>query len=425
MSFNNKSNWNKRPQAAKEKAHGVARVISKRGFCSRSQAENLVLEGRVSLRGKIVRDPDAPARENDEISVDGKIVKASEFVYFMMNKPRGYVTTASDEKGRATVMDLFREEFAKMFPGKPVPHISPVGRLDAASEGLLLFTNDTQWADALLQTKDDKCVERAARTSLLGHDRVQHLGLEQSESPKTRDESGEVESLSEGVILSEAERSRRIQCGAPSVTREDLERVLPQFIGDIDQVPPNYCAVKINGHRASDLMNRGREIELKPRRIHISSLKVIGEGLVTEGCTGKCFATFDLECNCSKGTYIRSLGRDLARALGTCGCVSKIRRHRIGDVTVDRAVRGDELTSEHLLPVDQVLDFPVVRLNDDQVKAIRLGNWVPWRTPVENLSTTPGAEKFVFTADKNGAVVGLGVYDPGRICPKFFLGEDE
>ena len=88
----------------------------------------------------------------------------------MMNKPRGYVTTASDEKGRATVMDLFREQYAKMFPGKPVPHISPVGRLDAASEGLLLFTNDTQWADALLKTKDerrktrdDKCVERESR----------------------------------------------------------------------------------------------------------------------------------------------------------------------------------------------------------------------------------------------------------------------
>lgn len=221
----------------------------------------------------------------------------------------------------------------------------------------------------------------------------------------------------DGEVVEQDERSL-------SVTRADLEAFLPQFIGDIDQVPPNYCAVKINGHRASDLANRGREIELKPRRIHIESLKVVGEGLVTEGCTGKSFATFDLECNCSKGTYIRSLGRDLARALGTCGCVSMIRRHRIGDVTVDRAVRGDALTPEHLLPVDQVLDFPVVRLNDDQVKAIRLGNWVPWRTPVENLSTTPGAEKFVFTADKDGAVIGLGVYDPGRICPKFFLGDD-
>ena len=214
-------------------------------------------------------------------------------------------------------------------------------------------------------------------------------------------------------------------CGVPSVTRAALEAVLPQFIGDIDQVPPNYCAVKINGHRASDLMNRGREIELKPRRIHIESLKVLDEGKVTDGCTGKCFATFDLECNCSKGTYIRSLGRDLARALGTCGCVSMIRRHRIGKVMVEQAVRGDALTQEHLLPLDQVLDFPVVRLNDDQVKSIRLGNWVPWRTPVENLSAEPGCEKFVFTADKDGVIIGLGIYDPGRICPKYFLAGDE
>jgi tRNA pseudouridine55 synthase len=208
------------------------------------------------------------------------------------------------------------------------------------------------------------------------------------------------------------------------VTRADLEAVLPQFIGDIDQIPPKYCAVKIDGRRASDWMERGKQIELKPRRIHISSLKVIGEGFETEGASGKSFATFDLECNCSKGTYIRALGRDIARALGTCGCVSMIRRHRIGNVTVDRAVRGDALTPEHLLPVDQVLDFPVVRLNDDQIKAIRLGNWVPWHTPVENLSTEPGFEKFIFTADKDGTVVGLGVYDPGRICPKFFLGDD-
>ena len=311
--------------------------------------------------------------------------------------------------------------FKALFPLKRVfctKRVGHAGTLDLRASGLIIAA--TGRATRLLPYIEakDKCY-----TFRL------HLGyetdtLEWDGEVVCQDECREGENFSEGVILSEAERSRRIQCGAPSVTREDLERVLPQFIGDIDQVPPNYCAVKINGHRASDLMNRGREIELKPRRIHIESLKIIGEGLVTEGCTGKYFATFDLECNCSKGTYIRSLGRDLARALGTCGCVSMIRRHRIGEVTVDRAVRGDALMPEHLLPVDQVLDFPVVRLNDDQVKAIRLGNWVPWHTPVENLSTTPGTEKFVFTADKNGTVIGLGVYDPGRICPKFFLGDD-
>ena len=305
--------------------------------------------------------------------------------------------------------------FKALFPLKRVfctKRVGHAGTLDLRASGLIIAA--TGRATRLLPYIEakDKCY-----TFRL------HLGYETD----TLEWDGEVVKQDEfgirnselgddkGVILSEAKQS---------INRAALEAVLPQFIGDIDQIPPNYSAVKIDGHRASDLANRGRDVELKPRRIHIESLKVVGEGLVTEGCTGKCFATFDLECNCSKGTYIRSLGRDLARALGTCGCVSMIRRHRIGDVTVDRAVRGDALTPEHLLPVDQVLDFPVVRLNDDQVKAIRLGNWVPWRTPVENLSTTPGSEKFVFTADKDGVVIGLGVYDPGRICPKFFLGDD-
>ena len=155
------------------------------------------------------------------------------------------------------------------------------------------------------------------------------------------------------------------------INRAALEAVLPQFTGDIDQVPPRYCAVKIDGRRASDWAERGKDFEMKPRRIHIESLKVVGEGGITEGCSGKEFATFDIECVCSKGTYVRALGRDIARALGTCGCVSQIRRHRIGKVSVESAVRGEDLTREHLKSVEQVLDFPVVKLDADQMAVIR------------------------------------------------------
>ena len=200
-----------------------------------------------------------------------------------------------------------------------------------------------------------------------------------------------------------------------------LKSVLPQFTGDIEQVPPKYCAVKINGVRASDLMERGRNIELKPRKIHIGELKVIGEGEVTEGCSGKEFATFDLICECSKGTYIRALGRDIGRALGTYACVSQIRRHRIGNVTLDKAVRGENLTRENLLPVDAVLDFPVVRLTDEQVAVIRQGNWLPWKEKVEGV----GPEGHVFVANMQGEVLSLCHYEPGRIKPKFYLGEDD
>ncbi|MEE3339829.1 MAG: pseudouridine synthase [Hallerella sp.] len=124
------------------KRFGVARILNKRGFCSRSAAEKLVREGRVTLDGRSVRDPEAPATESSQIAVDGNPVLQTEHVYFAMNKPRGIVTTASDEKGRKTVMDLLQ--------GKLPQHVFPVGRLDKASEGLLLFTNDTAFADKIL-----------------------------------------------------------------------------------------------------------------------------------------------------------------------------------------------------------------------------------------------------------------------------------
>ncbi len=125
-----------------EKHFGVARILNKRGFCSRKEAEALVRSGRVSLEGKTVFNPEAPAQTDSTIAVDGQLVLPREPLYFVMNKPRGIVTTASDEKGRKTVMDLLR--------GKIPQHVFPVGRLDKASEGLLLFTNDTAFSDRIL-----------------------------------------------------------------------------------------------------------------------------------------------------------------------------------------------------------------------------------------------------------------------------------
>ncbi|MBR2198860.1 MAG: tRNA pseudouridine(55) synthase TruB [Fibrobacter sp.] len=218
----------------------------------------------------------------------------------------------------------------------------------------------------------------------------------------------------DGDVVAEGDRSH-------VADRAALESILPQFIGDIDQIPPRYCAVKIDGRRASDWAERGKDFEMKPRRIHIESLKIVGKGGVTEGCSGKCFATFDLECVCSKGTYIRSLGRDLARALGTYGCVSLIRRHRIGNITLDRAVKGENLTAENLVPVDKVLDYPVLRLAEDGLAVIRRGNWLPWKNNVEGV----GPEGYVFVARENGEVLSLCRFEPGRIWPKYFLGGDE
>jgi 23S rRNA pseudouridine2605 synthase len=123
---------------AEKRKIGLARALSKLGYCSRAQAAKLIRAGRVRLNGAIRRDPETPVHlERDQIEADGAIVRAANLYYLMVNKPRGIMTTASDEKGRATVYSLLDAR---------LPWVAPVGRLDAASEGLLLLTNDSEWA---------------------------------------------------------------------------------------------------------------------------------------------------------------------------------------------------------------------------------------------------------------------------------------
>jgi 23S rRNA pseudouridine2605 synthase len=121
---------------------GLARALSKLGFCSRSQAFEIIRSGRVCVNGSITKNPESPVRiGRDRFEVDGERVASAEFVYLAINKPRGIVTTASDEKGRETVYDCLPEN---------LPWVGPVGRLDKASEGLLLLTNDFEWGARIL-----------------------------------------------------------------------------------------------------------------------------------------------------------------------------------------------------------------------------------------------------------------------------------
>jgi len=121
---------------------GLARALSKKGFCSRSEGRALVEAGRVRVNGRVERDPERRVDpDRDVLEVDGRGVEAAARVYLALNKPRGLVTTRSDERGRKTVFECLA--------GAGLPFLSPVGRLDQASEGLLLFTNDTAWAARL------------------------------------------------------------------------------------------------------------------------------------------------------------------------------------------------------------------------------------------------------------------------------------
>jgi 23S rRNA pseudouridine2605 synthase len=134
------------PRSEKGKQPGtvsIPRALSKLGICSRSEGERLVEAGRVRVNGIAVRDKSLRVRpERDRIEVDGAPVARAERVYLALNKPQGLVTTRADPQGRATIYDCLTDA--------SLPFLGPVGRLDKASEGLLLLTNDSQWSAALL-----------------------------------------------------------------------------------------------------------------------------------------------------------------------------------------------------------------------------------------------------------------------------------
>src|SRR5258708_800186 len=120
---------------------GLARALSKLGYCSRSRATELIAAGRVKWNGEVWRDPETPVHMGkDRIEIDGQPLAGSSKIYLALNKPRGVVTTAADEKGRETVYAYLPEG---------LPCIAPIGRLDKASEGLLLLTNDSEWAEGI------------------------------------------------------------------------------------------------------------------------------------------------------------------------------------------------------------------------------------------------------------------------------------
>ncbi len=138
--------------------HGIARVLSKLGVASRSEAAALVAAGRVRVNGRVVRNPEAPTdREGDRIEVDGRPVAGAAPVYLAMHKPAGLLTTARDPEGRPTVYELLPAG---------LPRVFPVGRLDGPTSGLLLFTNDSAVGDAL--TDPDVGVPKTYEARLKG-----------------------------------------------------------------------------------------------------------------------------------------------------------------------------------------------------------------------------------------------------------------
>ena len=226
------------------------KILSSAGVCSLRQAERLIAEGRVSVNGVTVTEKGAAADPSkDVIRVDGKVIKTlvpAARTYLAMNKPKGYVTTRSDEKGRKTVMDLLPEEYRNLYP---------VGRLDMNSEGLLLFTNDGAFAQAVMAPKNR--VERIYKVKVRNvPDRktiAKMISGITDEGDKLRAESVEIEGVSGGncwltMVLTEGKKRhiRRLcqRLGHPVLKLKRLS-VGPIRLGDLKPGETRHVKIEL------------------------------------------------------------------------------------------------------------------------------------------------------------------------------------
>ena len=148
------------------------------------------------------------------------------------------------------------------------------------------------------------------------------------------------------------------------ITKEDVLKVIPLFIGKQNQMPPKYSAKKINGRKAYDIARRGEEVNLKPKEIEIYDLKLLKELNSNE---------FLFQIHCSSGTYIRSLCRDMAIALSTCGVMSDIIRTRCGRLSLNDAFSLEDIKNGKykILPCEDLFEFDSIYLTkEDSFKVL-------------------------------------------------------
>ena len=214
----------------------LPRALSKLGFCSRTQAEALITEGRVRVDSRIVRNVTArvdPAHAR--ITVDGEPVVAERKVYLMLNKPRGLVTTRDDPQERATVYDCLE--------GLDLPFVAPVGRLDKASEGLLLLTNDTRWAQRVLDPASN--VEKVYHVRI---DRLPDEGmLERLQAGMTLD--GERLVARSASLLRSGMRNAWVEV----VLNEGKNRQIRRLLGAVGADVLRLVRIDVGGVRLGDL----------------------------------------------------------------------------------------------------------------------------------------------------------------------------
>ncbi|WP_293681929.1 tRNA pseudouridine(55) synthase TruB [uncultured Phenylobacterium sp.] len=201
-------------------------------------------------------------------------------------------------------------------------------------------------------------------------------------------------------------------------TVAQVAAALPRFVGEIDQVPPSFSAIKVDGERAYDLARAGEAVELASRKVIVHSARVV-EGPDADHVT--------LEIECGKGTYVRAIVRDLAELLGACGHVSALRRTRVGRFTEANSVTLELLEdlgyearqSEALLPVETALDdIPVLAVTDEDAFRLKQGRsivLVPRQVELVKAGLKPGSRTVSAMAGER--VVALCEMRAGRLEP--------
>jgi tRNA pseudouridine55 synthase len=216
----------------------------------------------------------------------------------------------------------------------------------------------------------------------------------------------------EGVVI----KTRPV----PDFSNEEIQTCLQQFVGEIDQIPPMYSALKHNGKKLYELAREGKIIERKARKIKVFELKLLTDSQAWASEPDQLM----LEVYCSKGTYIRSLAEDIGHYLGCGGTVKALRRLEAGQFSIEHAKTIEQLTvmSEHdlfqrLLNVDKPLAaLPSVQLSDEQAAAIKYGQSINFlSSPDSGLGAWQGTVRMYHT----GVFLGLGeMLLDGKIAPK-------
>ncbi len=275
------------------------------------------------------------------------------------------------DKPRGTTSHQVVERVRKLLPkGQKVGHS---GTLDPLATGVLILAlgKATRLNEYLL--KQDKCYLVKGE-----------LGLESD----TYDADGKV---------------RRVEC--KEVGEGELLKVLEEFKGEVEQVPPPFSAIRVKGKRAYQLAREGKKVELPPRKVVIHSIDLLDFS----------YPAFTLEVCCSSGTYIRSLIHDIGQKLGCSAIVIELRRTKVGKVSEKEAVPLERLEEEgvekFIIPPQELLPFPQLKLKGDEVERFKRGAPLLKELP-------PGRYSIL---SEGGKFLGVGRVEKGRLKPEKVL----